>query len=93
MCFLSVTFLIDLNREQVNKQVIFINFFTNKQTSDLCFWMLALVCIMYRVRYSTIVGSSSRLVFVAVLFILTNLDIFSFTVYECNLWLQFGLSL
>ena len=48
---------------------------------------------MYRVRYSIIVGSSSRLVFVAVLFILTNLDIFSFTVYECNLWLQFGLSL
>ena len=29
MCFLSVSFLIDFNQEQINKQVIFINFFSN----------------------------------------------------------------
>ena len=35
MCFLSVNFLINFNREQVNKQVIFTHLFSNKKFASI----------------------------------------------------------
>ena len=52
MCFLSVNFLINFNREQVNKQVIFTHFFSNQKTSDFfSVSLLVLHSIGQHIRY------------------------------------------